>query len=60
MTLQSPSAHHFACDLVFVFLLTCAYQDRSWPLRYRDSFIDQSQTWEGWGTARPDDVTAEA
>lgn len=35
------------CELVFVFLLVGAYQDISWPFRYRGSLIDQSQTWGG-------------
>ncbi len=37
-----------------------AYQDRSWPVRYGGGFIDQSQTREGWDTARPDDVKEDA
>lgn len=43
----STANNSIGCELVFVFLLVGAYQDISWPFKYRDSFIDQSQTWGG-------------
>lgn len=43
----STANNLICCELVFVFLLVGAYQDISWPFRYRDTFIDQSQTWGG-------------